>query len=121
MATAPTPGIGRREAAADSAQVTLAITVCGETRHLAPNNLTFEERAAVRKATGFPFAVYWGGEQQVDMDSVQVLWWLARRASGEPTLPLPDVLAAWPATIGPDDLNLEVVDDGDDPEVSAPV
>ena len=120
MATAPRPGAGRRQKATEAAQRVLRITVCGETRTLAPDNLPFSEQVAVRKACGgLPFSAFWGDGPTVGVDSLQVMWWLARRANGEPSLQLATVLEEWPETLNPDDfaVELDIPDEQDiDPE-----
>jgi len=120
MATAPKPGAGRRAAQRKAAQRVLRITVCGDTRTLAPDNIPFGEQIAVRKACGgLPFSAFWGGGSTVAEDSLQIMWWLARRANGEPALQLQTVLDEWPEVLNPDDFNVELdePDEGDtDPE-----
>ena len=120
MAQAPRPGAGKRATRQKDAQRVLRITVCGDTRHLCPDNLPFDEQVAVRKACGgLPFSTFWGGGAAIGEDSLQVMWWLARRASGEPNLQLATVLNEWPEVLNPDDFNVELdePDEGDtDPE-----
>ncbi len=119
MTLAPVPGIGAREDRADAAATVLTITIRGESHHLAPNNLTFDEKQVVRKATGgVAFESYWAGAASIGIDSVQVLWWLARRAGGERTLTLTQVLDQWPENLNIEtelDVSLETEDDS--PEV----
>lgn len=117
MATAPRPGAGRRQQATQAAQRVLRITVCGETRTLAPDNLPFDEQIAVRKSCGgLPFSAFWGGESTVGLDSLQIMWWLARRANGEPRLALATVLEEWPETLNPDDFSVEL-DEPDEEDI----
>ena len=120
MASAPRPGAGRRAAQKQQAQRVLRITVKGDTATLCPDNLPFGEQIAVRKACGgLPFSAFWGGESVIGEDSLQIMWWLARRSSGEPTLQLSTVLAEWPEVLNPDDFDvkLDEPDEGDlDPE-----
>ena len=120
MANAPRPGAGKRAQARKAAQRILRITVCGETRTLAPDNLPFSEQVAVRKACGgLPFSAFWGEGPTIAEDSLQIMWWLARRANGEPSLQLATVLDEWPEVLNPDDFTVELdtPDDEDlDPE-----
>lgn len=120
MATAPRPGAGRRTAARKQAQRVIRITVRGESATLCPDNLPFSEQIAVRKACGgLPFSSFWGGESVIGEDSLQVMWWLARRSCGEPALQLQTVLDEWPEVLTPEDFNVELdePDEGDlDPE-----
>ena len=89
MATAPRPGVAKRQAATQAAQRVLRITVKGETFSLCPENVPFHEQIAVRKACGgLPLSSFWGGGTVIAEDSLQVLFWLARRAGGEPSLSL---------------------------------
>ena len=120
MATAPRPGAGRRKAATEAAQRVLRVTICGDTRTLAVDNIPFREQVEVRKACGgLPFSAFWGGSDTIGEDSLQVLWWLARRANGEPNLALRVVLEEWPRPLTPDVFEVELVEPGDediDPE-----
>lgn len=117
MATAPRPGTGRRRQATQQAQRVLRITVSGETYAFCPDNIPFAEQIAVRKACGgLPFSAFWGGELTVGVDSLQIMFWLARRASGEPNLQLQTILDEWPDTLDPADFEvvLEEPDETDD-------
>lgn len=120
MAQAPRPGTGRRKAATEQAQRVLRITVAGETYAFCPDNIPFAEQIAVRKACGgLPFSAFWGGESTVGIDSLQIMFWLARRASGEPNLQLGTVLDEWPTVLNPDDFEVAIEDpndNDDDPE-----
>lgn len=121
MGKAPTPGVGKRKEAAARAQHLLKVTVAGETKSFHINNLPFGELAAIRKASGgLPLSAFWGGPDTViDTDSLKVLWWLARRANGEPRLPMSAVDAEWDAVVDSGDFDV-AYDDGapedDDPE-----
>jgi len=121
MATAPRPGAAKKVAAQKAAARILRITVCGETRTLCPDNMPFDEQVAVRKACGgLPFTAFWGGGATVAEDSLQIMWWLARRANGEPGLQLGTVLNEWPEVLNPDDFGVELDEPGDedtDPEL----
>jgi hypothetical protein len=114
---APTPGVGKRAADAHHAKQVYRITIRGETVQLAPQNLAFAERAACRKQAGMPLEAFWSDESQIGLDSVQVLWWLARRAGGETGLLLDDALADFPTDLTVDEIKFEVVEpDESDPE-----
>jgi hypothetical protein len=120
MASAPRPGIGKRNKENEQAQQVLRITVKGNAYSFCPNNLPFDDQIAVRKACGgLPFSAFWGGELTVSVDSLQIMLWLARRASGEPTLRLETVLEEWPEDLNPDDFEIALDDpeeNDDDPE-----
>ena len=118
MPLAPTPGVGRRIEQANAAATILTITIRGETHTLAPNNLALTERLIVRKATGgLSFESFWNGEQTIGLDSLQVLWWLARRGGGEWQLTLTRAVEDWPADLSIDEIEVTTDDpEGDDPE-----
>lgn len=112
---APRPGQSDEVAAAKSI---VRITIKGDT-HAFPTDLSFDDRAQVRRQTGgIPFESYWSGELAIGLDSVQVMWWLARKLDGEPNLLLRTVLETWPAELTEDDIAVdEITLDEDNPEV----
>lgn len=116
MAKAPRPGVGERTAAARAAQKVMTLTVGGESRNLAVGLVPMSERLAVRAATKMPFEAFLSDEDKIGSDSVLVLWWLARRANGEPGLSWGEIVAQTSV----EDLMSAAVDidepDGDDPE-----
>jgi hypothetical protein len=117
MAQAPRPGVAKRKAAQEQARKVLRITVAGVTVELAPDNVSFKEQIEVRKACGgLPLSAFWGDGPTVGVDSLQVLFWLGRRACGEPGLPLSTVLEEWPQTLSPELFEVVVVepDEADD-------
>ncbi len=115
MASAPKPGVAKRQAATQQAQRVLRITVKGETFTLCPENIPFGEQVAVRKACGgLPISSFWGGGTVIAEDSLQVLFWLARRACGEPSLNLQTVLNEWPTPLNPDDFDIVLEDPDED-------
>lgn len=117
MATAPRPGVGTRTKAADEAKVVLTITVRDETFHLAIGSIPIREKMAVRAQTGLPVEAFIGGGDKLGEDSIVVLWWLARRASGEKTLSFDAAADEWPSDLGEGDLSFSVGQaDGEDPE-----
>lgn len=61
---------------------------------------------AVRKATGLPFTAFWGGENAIDIDSIAVLVWVARRLRGEPMLTWPRFQRDWPDEITEGDIEV---------------
>jgi hypothetical protein len=115
MSLAPRPGHKRADA-----RMTVTIRLRDETRSLHPNNIPLRDAAAVRKATGgLPVRAFLGDEDRIDGDSIKVLWWLARRADGEPDLTLDELEAGWPDDLTGDDLEV-IVDDGEDDEDDSP-
>ena len=98
MASAPTPGAADRAAAV---RASLTVTVRGETRVLYPNNMTMELRVAIRKQTGLPFQTWM---DQMDLDSLCVIWWLAGVQSGSEarSYSFPQAVAQWPDDLTPD-------------------
>lgn len=119
MAQAPRPGAAARQ---DAAQQVMRIRV-KDTTHDLSMNLSLATKMAVRSATGMPFEAYWNGEDRIGEDSIAVLWWLARRANGEPGLPWAQHSAEWDAlgTLSEDDLDItELTEITDDPETDNP-
>lgn len=116
MAHAPRPGQARAQ---DAANRRYRITVKGHTLELAAT-LTLDEKMVVRLATGIPFDQFLLNETRIGEDTVAVLWWLARRANGEPRLAWSTFTAEW-ETIEAGDLDVDIVDDDPvDPEASSP-
>lgn len=127
MATAPPPGAGKRAQAKKATQQIANITVAGRTVHLAINNVPMKERLIVRKATGLPFEQFAAGEQSVGLDTLQIWYWLGRRAEGDAFLTLDQALEEWPEDPNDFSLEIETPDDEEteldhsDPESSGPV
>lgn len=114
MAKAPRPGKPREQ---KEATKRFRITVKGRTLEL-PATLTLNEKMTVRLATGIPFDQFLLSEQRIGEDTVAVLWWLARRANGEPQLAWSAFAGEW-ETIDSNDLEVDLVDD-DDPGADDP-
>jgi len=122
MAKAPRPGVGKRKEEVKTAKRMLKLRIRDEERVLAsPDNLPMRERLIVRKATGLPVEAFLG-EVEFGLDSLQVLWWLAGRAAGDPFLTFKKVVEEWPEDLGEDDVDLTEVTaddptlDGTDPQ-----
>lgn len=116
MAHAPTPGSYNAPLAAH-----YRVRVRDEVLEV-PMQMTIGEKFAVRTATGRPFEAYFG-DGMFGEDSLCVLWWLARRANGEPNLSWADHLRQWKPVDKPDDVDLVLIDDdeeGDSPGESEP-
>ena len=120
MAQAPLPGASQH---APPSPTTLRMTIRGKTLELV-QNISTQEKFAVRFATGVPYDSFVAGEGRIGEDTFIVFWWLARRQNGEPNLPLQQVMDEWPTDLKPDDLEVvEVSDDEGDaesPEGSGP-
>jgi len=118
MATAPTPGVGQRAENATAARTSMTLTIRDESHSFAPNNLSLEERMWLRKQTGgLPLEAFWAGELAIGLDSIQVLWCLARRADGEKGLTLAQVAADWPVDLIGDEIDVKIDDGvGENPE-----
>lgn len=127
MARAPRPGVSRREEERDESQQMVTITikrdlVTGKDKRIIPQsydiaigNVPMRERIICRKATGLPLTAFWA-EDRIDIDSVMVLWWMARRLNGEATLTFDQAAADWPEDLDLEsELDLEM-DDGEDSE-----
>lgn len=120
MAKAPRPGVGKRNEEAKNAKVVHRLRIGDETRTIALANVPLKERLIVRKATGLPLEAFLTGDT-FGIDSLQIVWWLAGRAAGNPLLTLAQVEEAWPAELGEDDIEFFEVTpddhvDGDDPQ-----
>lgn len=104
MATAPTPGVGRREAAA---ALTITIKVDGKPYTLHVSDLGGTHARMIRQATGH--SLKWLMDQAAadpDIDILAALVWLARFTAGEVNLTLADVEAELTY-----DADFEIVDD----------
>ena len=96
MARAPRPGVGKRKEQTASAKRVLTIRINDdEPVTLAPDLVTIQERLIVRKATGIPFDAF-TVEDRIGTDTIMVLWWLGRRAHGEPFLSFDDAARQFP-------------------------
>lgn len=130
MAKAPRPGVSTREAELDEAQQIMQLKVLRpivtksgrtipETHSIGINNIPMRERIICRKATGLPLAAFWS-EDRIDVDSIMVLWWMARRLNGEAALTFDQAAEDWPLDLTEDELDIELGEptdeDGDDPE-----
>lgn len=128
MAKAPRPGVGQRNEDQREAQKVMRLTIhrelfttgkksrpIPETHELAPGNLPMRERTICRKATGLPFSSFWT-ENAIDIDSLLVLWWMARRANGEASLTLAQAEEEFPTDLGPEDIDVEIDDGSDEDE-----
>lgn len=94
----------------------MTLTLRGESKRLAIGNMPLSERLIVRKATGLPFETF-VAEGQFGMDTLVVLWWLARRGEGESMLTLTQCEADFPADLAADDIEVTLDEpDGDHPE-----
>lgn len=115
-AHAPRPGQVRKD---EANRTGLEITLRGETRTLHLADLGPGDDLESRKQTGLPVAAFMGAET-FGPDSLLILWWMARRKSGEPSLRFASVLEEFPSydELASAEVN-EVTDDGDDgsPEV----
>lgn len=119
MAQAPAPGTGTQKESFSAARTTVTITIRGEEHTIAPLNLPLQEVLVFRKATGgLSIESFWNGETAIGIDSVKVLWWLARRASGEFGLTLERTWAEWPEDLDPSEIDVQVNEPGgsDHPE-----
>lgn len=118
MATAPTPGVGRRSQETKTNKAILQITLKGETKLIAPNNLPFAVNVKIRKACGgMPLLAFWNGETAIGEDSLQVLWWAARLVNGEPNLTLDTCLEEWPEDLSAEEIAVKALGDEDQAEI----
>jgi len=110
MAKAPRPGVGARAEAAVAAQQILVIRIGETTWKLAWRNVPMGERMLVRKWTGIAYASFTSNGEQIDEDSLALLWCLARRAAGETSLIFDDSVV--------EDYRQRVIDAEGDMEIS---
>jgi hypothetical protein len=89
-----------------------------ETHTLAIGIVPINEQIECRKATGLPYTAFWSSMDTIAMDSVMVLWWLARRANGEAGLLFAQAVSEWPVDLRGDELDVQV--DAADPEATDP-
>lgn len=89
MATAPTPGSGK------SKRLGLRITIDGDTRDLYLADLGPADDLRARKECGLPVTQF-VSEERFGLDSLAVLWWTARRKTGEPKLKFSEVVKRFP-------------------------
>lgn len=131
MAKAPRPGASQRKAAREDDQRILTITITRPietddgrmipTSHtLAAGILPLRERVICRKATGLPVEAFTEGQDTMGMDSIAVLWWLARRMHGEATLTFDRAAQQWPDDLRVDEIEVEVSEPGDHAEDDDP-
>lgn len=123
MATAPVPGAGKRNEANKAAKQIAIITAGERVVRFAFNNVPMKERLIVRKATGLPFENFMAGENSIGLDTLQIWYWLGRRAEGNAQLTLDRALEEWPEDINDFSLVIETPDDepeDSDPQPSGP-
>jgi protein gp37 len=108
LATAPTPGVGRRAETATAAKRVLVIKLAwsDQAYRIAVNNVPLDHRMAVRKATGISLTAFIGGEDAIDLDSIAVLVWVARRVGGEPGLSWQQFQRTWPDEVSEGDIEV---------------
>jgi len=128
MAKAPRPGVSTRNDQQEADQTVMTITLrrpifmgdrqVAESHTIAPGNVPMRERIICRKATGLPLAAFWS-EDRIDVDSLMVLWWLARRLNGEATLTFDQAAEQWPGDLAADEIDVAMGEpdpEADDPE-----
>lgn len=116
MATAPRPGAARKAAEkAKAKRRALVITIGDESHTLHMADLGPEDDLAARRQTGMPISSFIG-EDLFGTDSVLVLWWMARRKSGERRLAFSKVLESFPTFEALNDagINVEAIEDDDE-------
>lgn len=93
MGLAPVPGVGRRQTAERSG---MRITIRGRTLVLHTADLGPQDDLVSRKETGLPVTPFFA-EDRFGMDSLLIIWWMARRKNGgEPNLRFQAVLDEFP-------------------------
>lgn len=93
MSLAPVPGVGKRQAAERTG---MRITIRGRTLVLHTADLGPQDDLISRKETGLPVTPFFA-EDRFGMDSLLIVWWMARRKNGgEPNLRFQQVLDEFP-------------------------
>lgn len=113
-AKAPRPG---SVAEAEAARQFYRLRIKDREMDLLPG-LTMDERFVLRQATGLPLEAFMPKEsaREFGEDSLFILWWLARRQNGEPSLAFKQASKEWPTDLAEGDVDLTVVDLSDEPE-----
>lgn len=126
MAKAPKVKAGGHQAAAErveQAQTVFQVTAAGTDLDftVAPYNISVRLRRELRAEIGKSVRQFLGDEGTVDMDTIVVLWWAARRNAGE-RVTFTEVEDEWDERYGSvtyDDVALvRVMDPESDPEAS---
>jgi hypothetical protein len=110
MATAPKPGARRK---AEAQRTALRITLKGETRTLHMSDLGPRDDLEARKETGIAVMPFFHGER-FGGDAILIIWWMARRKSGEPDLRYSQVLDEFPSWNDLEGVEIEEITDEED-------
>lgn len=108
MALAPVPGVGKRQSVERSG---MRITLGSRTVTLHLADLGPADDLVARKETGLPVTPFFA-EDRFGMDSLLIVFWMARRKSGEPNLRFQAVLDEFPSynSISESGFNLEALE-----------
>jgi hypothetical protein len=113
---APRPGVTKRANERAAASQVMSLTIRDETYRLGIGAISMAERSMVRKALDLPLESFLNVDR-FGLDSLFVIWWLARRASGEPNLSFAEANAQFPTDLEASEIDLSLDDaDGNDPE-----
>lgn len=114
MALAPVPGVGKRQ---ERDRQGMRVTMGGRTLSLFLNDLGPQDDLVSRKETGFPVTPFFA-EDRFGMDSLMIVYWMARRKNGEPTLKFQAVLDEFPnyESINQSDFKIESLEEVDETE-----
>lgn len=104
MATAPTPGQTRKDEI-KRAGVRIKINENEYVLHMA--DLGPNDDLIARKETGLPVTPFFE-EERFGMDSLMMMYWMARRKSGEPKLRYAQVIEEFPTYQSVMDAQIEV-------------
>lgn len=109
MGLAPVPGVGKRQAVERSG---IRISVGGGTWVLHTSDLGPQDDLVSRKETGLPVTPFFG-EDRFGMDSLLIMFWMARRKAGESNLRFQQVMDEYPTyeSIGAADFQVEAIED----------
>lgn len=130
MAKAPRPTHSKEQAELEASQSIVTITInrdlhskgrpIPQVHRIGILNVPMRERIICRKATGLPFSAFWA-EDRIDIDSLMVLWWIARRLQGDVTLTFDQAAEEWPENLDVEnEIELEMSSPDEDDDESDP-
>lgn len=123
MAKAPKPGQARREEEARAARrVAIRIKLGGEEYVLHISDLGPQDDLVARKQVGLPVTPFFT-EDRFGMDSLLMMYWMARRKGGETSLQFQAVLNEYPTyeSVTEAGFEIEAIEDDGEGDPSDPL
>lgn len=119
MVKAPTPGRARQQEVRRQAErVAIRITLKGSTYTLHVGDLGPQDDLVARKQVGLPVTPFFA-EDRFGMDSLLIIYWMARRKNGEPNLLFQSILDEYPTYESVTDAGFKIEALEDDGEVDS--